>query len=261
MRRLVVSITALLLILTPRARADEHATGIGSILPDQNGVFSEAGQSGYEPQGLQVIDTSSPAAQASQPCARARPGDGGVEIENLVASTPNPDCVSYVLLRPADPLEPVAPGDPGPLVAEAYDRARSLAGAPQLELVPQRAGITGLPTYVWLGRRPPVVSATAVAGPLSVTAEGRPVAYVWDFGDGTTVTTEHHGRPWTPRVPGSIGHLYEAKGTYPLSVEVLYQARWRIGGGPWRPLGYFTTASGVDYPVQEVIAVLTRSRR
>jgi hypothetical protein len=93
-----------------------------------------------------------------------------------------------------------------------------------------------------------------------VEAEARPIRYRWDFGDGTTRTTEHSGRPWTPRGSGNISHTYERRDRYELSVEALWSARYRINGGAWQPLGLFTTSEAREYPVRQIIAVLTRSR-
>ncbi|MDQ4024336.1 MAG: PKD domain-containing protein, partial [Actinomycetota bacterium] len=104
------------------------------------------------------------------------------------------------------------------------------------------------------------VSATAEAGPLTVTAEARPVRYLWDFGDGTELGTTRPGRPWTQARPGDVSHLYEAKGRYEVGAEVVWAARWRTNGGPWRDLGYFTTESSAGYPVREMVAVLVRRR-
>jgi hypothetical protein len=70
--------------------------------------------------------------------------------------------------------------------------------------------------------------------------------------------TEHPGRPWSESRPGNIGYTYETKGRYDVSVEVVWNARWRIGTGPWRALGFFSTVDSRNYPVQEIVPVLTQ---
>ncbi len=102
--------------------------------------------------------------------------------------------------------------------------------------------------------------ATASAGSLTVTAEARPVEYVWDFDDGAQRTTRGPGRKWTRHKDGSIGHLFETKGIYNLGVEVVWEARWRQSGGTWQHLDYFSTWDSDEYPVREVVALLVRAR-
>jgi hypothetical protein len=170
-------------------------------------------------------------------------------------------------------LPPRGPGDqqprrprprrppPGAVIAEAFDRMVARAATPSLTAAPGGIGLTGLPTYVWLDAEPPPARATAGVPGLTVEAEARPIRYRWDFGDGTAKTTDHHGRPWTRTRPGNIDHTYERRDRYELSVEALWSARYRINGGPWQPLGFFTTADAREYPVRQIIPVLTRTRR
>ncbi len=44
-----------------------------------------------------------------------------------------------------------------------------------------------------------------------------------------------------------------------LSVEVVWEAQWRINGGAWQGLGFFSLGDSVDYPVRQVQARLTRT--
>jgi hypothetical protein len=125
-----------------------------------------------------------------------------------------------------------------------------------LKLAPRGIGLTGLPSYFWLAQRPRPISAQARVAGLVVTAEARPVQYVWSFGDGTDRVTRGAGRRWTQRRPGNIDHTYETTRRYRVLVEVIWEARWRFGTGAWRPLGYFTNSDTRGYRVREVIAVL-----
>ncbi|MDQ3951612.1 MAG: hypothetical protein M3279_01415, partial [Actinomycetota bacterium] len=102
------------------------------------------------------------------------------------------------------------------------------------------------------------ISATAGVRGLTVTAEARPVRYLWDFADGTTRQTRHGGRPWTTARRGNVGYLYETKGRYEPAVTVVWAARWRVNGGPWDDLGYFSTTGSAEYPVRGMISVLVR---
>lgn len=146
------------------------------------------------------------------------------------------------------------------IAAALFDRAISLAPDPELEVAPSRIGLTGLRSFFWLATPPRPIVATATAGGTAVTAVAAPAEFLWDFGDGGTRSTQGAGKAWRPHRTGSIGHMYQTAGRYDLSVEILWQARWRVGTGPWQALGTFSTADSRPYPVREIIAWLVRQR-
>src|SRR5919106_1189436 len=149
-----------------------------------------------------------------------------------------------------------APQPPSP--ARILDRVIELVAAPELELAPSEIGLTGLETFVWV-ERPAPVAVSAAAGATTVDARAFATQYLWDWGDGDDTLTHDPGRPWSRFGPGSIGHLYETRGRYELSVEVVWEAQWRIDGGAWQALGFFSLSDSVDYPVRQVQARLTRT--
>lgn len=188
----------------------------------------------------------------------------GVSLSYVFTESGVGDCVSFVSPPPV-PNRPERPGRrPRPsaesLAQSAYERVVELAPRPALDVAPGRVGLTGLPSYFWVGNDLAPVTASASAGGVTVTATARPAQYRWDFGDGTDRTTNHGGRAWTKRNPGNVGHLYETKGRYEPSVTLTWVASWRINGGPWQPLGYFSTTGSVQYPVREVRAVLVQAK-
>jgi hypothetical protein len=256
--RCLALILTQIILVTP-AIAGEKKQGWATTEENPGGVT--AGASGFDISQAQAdaeaIALSSPVSIA---CARARPSDGGVPLSQLAASA-SPDCVAFVLLRAADSVILGPSPEPVDLLPAAFDKARDLAVSPTIEIAPARLGLTGLASFFWLAEEPPIVSATAEVPGLSVTAEATPVRYVWHFGDGSNLVTDHPGRPWTFHRPGNVAHTYETKAIYDLTAEVVYEARWRTNGGPWQPLGFFSTADSTDYQVQELIAVLARSRR
>jgi hypothetical protein len=138
------------------------------------------------------------------------------------------------------------------------DRAIRLAPRPRFRLAPARRGLTGLPSFFWLAQRPRPITAQAGAGPVTVTAQARPVQFVWHYGDGTDRATRGSGRRWTKRRPGTIKHVYEGKGRYTLEVEVIWHARWRIGAGAWQSLGYFSNSATRGYRVRSLVPVLVK---
>ncbi|MGH2818056.1 MAG: PKD domain-containing protein [Actinomycetota bacterium] len=174
-------------------------------------------------------------------------------------------CTSFAPVTPAGGGQPGRgrrPAHPSPeqLAAIAADRAMDLAQDPALEIAPSRIGLTGLDSFFWLAEAPRPVQATASAGGLSVTAEARPVQYVWDFGDDTDKVTEEPGRPWTRWLDGNVAHMYQTRARYEVAVEVVWSARWRIGAGAWEPLGFFSNSDTREYPVRQMIAMLVRAR-
>jgi hypothetical protein len=136
-----------------------------------------------------------------------------------------------------------------------------LAPAPELKVTPETKGLTGLDSYFWIADPPEPITATASIPGLTVVAEARPVEFVWSFGDGSDKVTHDPGRPWTRARPGTVSHLYETKGKYDISVEVIWEARWAVLGGSWTSLGYFSTSDEEPYEVQEMIAMLVSARR
>lgn len=126
-------------------------------------------------------------------------------------------------------------------------------------MAPDAIGLTGLESYFWLSDPVGPVRAVAQVPLVTVVAEAAPDHYLWRFEPGAELMTEHPGRPWTKSRPGNIGHNYETKGHYDVSVEVVWRARWRIGDGEWRGLGFFSTIDSRSYPVREVIPMLTKT--
>ena len=152
------------------------------------------------------------------------------------------------------------PPTPDEVARRLADRAISLAPRPRLRFAPARRGLTGLPSFFWLAERPqPIVARAGVRG-LTVTAQARPVQFIWGHGDGTDQATRGPGRRWTKQRPGNIRHTYEGKGRYTLEVEVIWEARWRLGFGPWRSLGYFSNSSTRTYRVRSIVPVLVKPR-
>ena len=211
-----------------------------------------------------VQEVPAPVALSAHNCI-PRTDARGVSLAYSFVESGVADCVSFVSPPPPEPANaarPDRPPRPSPeaLAQRAYDRVIELAPQPDLGVAPARTGLTGLKSFFWIDNDMGPVSATAGVRGLTVTAQARPVEYTWDFGDGSTRTTQHPGRPWTKARNGNVGHLYETKGGYEPTVTALWAARWRVNGGPWRDLGYFSTEGSVDYRVRQVLALLVRRR-
>ncbi len=187
---------------------------------------------------------------------------GLVSGTEFVAFNDSPVCSSFRNPRPPDAPAPAdAPATPTAeeIALLLLDEAVATAAPPNLKIVPSRVGLTGLDSFFWTDPPRPIQVTATVPG-LTVTAEARPRQYVWGFGDGARRTTTRPGRPWTRRHNGTIGHTYETRGSYDVTLEVVWEARWRAGTREWRYLGYFTTADSANYPVRQVIALLVKPR-
>ena len=276
----VLGVVAILLTtMAPATRADER--GSASVIDygtaDGPGVQATAvkyvsdepstGQTGDQPTTAAPAGSSAPPAPVAISAHNCIPRTDprGVSLSLEIFESSIGDCISFVSPEPVRPprrgndRRPPRPS-PEALAQSAYDRVISLAPQPELNVAPSRVGLTGLPSYFWVGNDLRPVVATAGVRGLTVTAEARPVRYLWDFADGTTRQTQHGGRPWTTARRGNVGHLYETKGRYEPTVTVVWAARWRVNGGAWNDLGYFSTTGSAEYPVREMISVLVRRR-
>jgi hypothetical protein len=121
---------------------------------------------------------------------------------------------------------------------------------------PGAAGITQLPSWFWVPGGAGPVSTTVSVGAYTVTATASPVAYRWDFGDGTSAMSDSPGRPGEP----SAVHTYGEQGTYTVSVAVEYSGRYIFAGpegtGSTVLGDYWQAAVTRPYVVQEVVSVL-----
>ena len=278
---LTISILAAISVVTPAARASGSA-GITFGYGNSPGVIAEAqsfesATASASPTGFLSTSTSSatdgseayvttstyaPTEAPEQdafsvgyylnvpnPCIRRKIGGNYCERS---APAPNaPDAPN----RPRGPQAP-APPSPEEIARIAIDRAIAMAPSPQLEVTPGRIGLTGLESYFWLAEAPEPITASAGVPGLTVVARAVPAQFVWDFGDGDDLIASHAGSP-SRDGEGGISHLYETKGVYDLSVDVIWEASYSVNGGSWTSIGFFSTSDARSYPVREIVAVLT----
>lgn len=225
---------------TPVA-ADPETPEVSSVVTGLPPYTPSTSSGGSGPAGphpcvrVKVGPIASPACNPSSPPGGGQGGGGGQSGPGGVGPRPpSPDALAVV----------------------AVDRAIAAAPRLRLRLAPSNVGLTGLESYFWLADPPRPITAVARVPGLTVVAEARPRQYVWKFGDGTERVTTDTGTPWRPGRPGSIGHLYEVRGRRRVTVEAIWEARWRSDGGPWQSLGFFTTTGRRNYPVRQVVTRL-----
>ncbi|MFE3152795.1 ATP/GTP-binding protein [Streptomyces sp. NPDC059218] len=111
---------------------------------------------------------------------------------------------------------------------------------------PRTAGtyVVGMPMWMWVTKSPSTfgsTSASASAGGVTVTATAHVSTIRWDMGDGTTVTCNGPGTPYTPdqgkTLSPDCGHRYERSaadqpdGRYKGSATATWAVEWAATGG------------------------------
>ena len=130
---------------------------------------------------------------------------------------------------------------------------------PAVGINPATVGITQLSSWFWVTGDTGPVTVTVNLGGYSVTTTATPVAYQWDFGDGTSAASPGAGTETDP----SVTHTFHDKGTYVVTLSIEYAGTYSYAGpggtgtaslGEYEPPGVST-----PYVVQEVRSVLTPS--
>ncbi|MBW9108809.1 hypothetical protein [Microbacterium ureisolvens] len=162
---------------------------------------------------------------------------------------------------------PVEPEDCGPLNrcidysvigvpdVTLADIASFRPAQPTLAGEPAGFGVVGMPTNLLASASEQRIPGTVLGW--DVTVRFVPVAYVFDNGDGTTTRAITGGASWSSLgqgqfTPTATSHVYQARGTYPVSVTVEYEASVDFGSGTWRPVPGVVRAEAAGYGVRVV---------
>ena len=164
---------------------------------------------------------------------------------------------------PAQKAAKAAPAPPIFTPADATKRALSqltlarpdIGSAPCHE--PGCRGSVGIP--VWLWTTPwRSQSATATAGPFTVTASATPTAVTWDLGDGQRFTCHTPGTPYDVslgwRDSPDCGSRYSRVGTYAITATMTYSVTWT---GADTGTQTMTTSSSVPVYIGDIQVVAT----
>jgi hypothetical protein len=127
-------------------------------------------------------------------------------------------------------------------------RFRPAPGIQRME--PDGWVVVGLPANVYS-----IVGTQIVAGELlgqSADVRFTPVAWQWNYGDGTAATLPTRGGTWAAlglrefdATPTS--HIYQRAGSYTIRLSIVYRAEYRIAGGPFTPI-----AGTITLPANEL---------
>jgi len=97
---------------------------------------------------------------------------------------------------------------------------------------PANDAVTGVPVYLWSDTNTVFQVATAILG-VGVTVMMNP-SFLWNFGDGTSLTTSEVGGPYPD---GSITHTYKSAGLYTITLATSWAGSWAAQGAVLPVLG------------------------
>jgi hypothetical protein len=199
--------------------------------------------------------------------------DLGASTTRPGSGSPRPGDSSAPSLPPVA-LPPQAPADPADCLLDRCDfnyevetppdvtladLASFRPARPSLDGEPSGFGVVGMPANIFAAASEQRIPGTLLGW--DVTVRFVPAAFVFHYGDGSAVTTASGGASWerlgqAQFTPTATSHVYLARGTYPVSVDVRYTASVDFGSGAWRPVAGFVTATTAGYDV-EVVEVRT----
>lgn len=159
---------------------------------------------------------------------------------------------------------PRCTSEPSPLVdptTEAWQYVTHYIHAPPTPSVNPIPGdgVTGLETFVGVPvpevHETQLASATGVTLDIYIEVSGVEI----DWGDDRVDSFPADEAALAGYPDGLATHIYEVKheAGYGLSISYDWTARWRVTGGEWEFLAVPDTTTIVDYPVAEIVSVIT----
>jgi hypothetical protein len=248
--RSVLSLTAAVLLASV-AQVPTLATGGGGG-PGSGGSFGgvQCGQS--DAPGCVITAGSPSKPNQSQPGGVTPPGSGTAGTGGASLRCYRTLCAAILGTGGGAALAPLPPGTLAVLVREYL-----ILPSPAIESSPAPGSLqlTQLPTWLWISHAAWVPrSKTAAAPGETVTATATPVLVSWHPGDGSTVTCDGPGIPYTsaysPSSPSpDCGYTYtqssasQPGGAYHVTATITWDITWTGTGGAGGALPpLFTTA-------------------
>lgn len=155
-----------------------------------------------------------------------------------------PDCAGPGVIDPMPPIwvtgatAAAATAQANPvLVAQQAVRQLGL-GSPSIEMAPPDGSpqLVGVATWLWIDPAAwRTLTASAAAGPVTVTATASPSKVVWDMGDGNSVSCDGPGTPYSPSEPNATtdcSYTWPEAGNYMVSATVYWSVTWTAAGAP-----------------------------
>lgn len=205
-------------------------------------------QSAYVTEDKSAVDVSAGGSRPGSPIDERPWADNWQPSSPRPTPTPTPAdcgplnrCETYVVAGPPD--------------VTLADLASFRPAQPTLAGEPDGFGVVGMPTNLLASASEQRIPGTVLGW--DVTVRFVPVAYLFDNGDGTTTRATTGGASWSSLgqgqfTPTATSHAYRARGTYPVSVTVEYEASVDFGSGTWRPVPGVVRAQAAGYGVRVV---------
>jgi len=227
-RGIVAVLAVLALVVTP---VDLAVFGASSGCTDLKRRLGQCPSAGITDDAVEIGATiESPGASGSG----SDGGDIGVGIDD--DATVDLRCGEGVPLgcKAIGVTVPPATDATGPL--SITDIATFRPQPPTAGMQPNRWMIVGLDTNFYANTSTHIVDGTLFGD----TAQVRftPIAYHWDYGDGTTATRSTAGTTWAQQSvpefdPTPTSHVYDSPGNYTIRLHVSYAAEYRVSGAGW----------------------------
>jgi hypothetical protein len=112
------------------------------------------------------------------------------------------------------------------------DQITRLLPGSTIKYQPTNDVLSGVPVYFWSDTNTAFQVATAILG-IGVNVVMHP-SFVWNFGDGTTLTTSDVGGPYPS---GNITHTYKTSGIYSVTLATSWAGSWAAQGAVLPVLG------------------------
>ena len=163
--------------------------------------------------------------------------DGNFVLIGDEPTSDDPPCLRIVDNRCYISL--TRPGDAVPGTPTLSDIASFRPEVGTAHMQPNGWGVVGIHTNFYATGDAHVVTGTLLGQPASV--RFTPIAWHWNYGDGTASTSASPGGTWAQlgirefdATPGS--HLYTAKASYTVGLDIEYAAEYQYAGQPWLPI-------------------------
>jgi len=225
---------------------------------------------GPQPGGQQAAGTAAAGGGAAGGCQGTQNNSFGCVPAGCQVTVQTLAC-PIGAAAPAGAPAGAGPAPPDPAVLAALARQTLGLPIPVIRSSPAQAALqlTNLPTWLWINPAEWVPeSKTATVPGESVTATATPVSVTWHPGDGSTVTCQGAGTPYTSADnPGSAspdcGHTYTTSsagqpgGAFQATATITWDVTWQGAGGVGGVLPPLLTTAVAVFRVAESQALNT----
>lgn len=190
--------------------------------------------------------TCSRAMVASSGCTGAQARTGSVDIWASLFKRANPAPKPVAVRRVSPPVyrapaRPVyrAPVPVAPVSISQDDLASFSPQIPVLQSQPRGWSVISVPTNFYSPTQQHTVSGTLLGEAVEV--RFTPVAFTWNFGDGTLFTSQTGGATWQQLsqkefTPTVTSHVYASEGNFQIILTTNFSVEYRWADEPWQSI-------------------------